>query len=224
MMKSTVQVLDLGHRDYREVWDLQKALHERRVAGQIPNTLILVEHDPVITMGRSGKGSSLLFPVDALRRRGVAFYDIERGGDATFHGPGQLVGYPIFNVKDGLAGIRPYINRLEEAIIATLAGFAIDAGRREKMVGVWTDRGKICSIGIAVKRWVSFHGFALNVNTALDYFDLIIPCGLKDVRMTSMREIMGREVALDRVKERIIESFGAVFNADTRRICSEESI
>lgn len=224
MIKSTVQVLDLGHRDYREVWDLQKALHERRVAGQIPNTLILVEHDPVITMGRSGKGSSLLFPVDALRRRGVAFYDIERGGDATFHGPGQLVGYPIFNVKDGLAGIRPYINRLEDAIITTLAGFAIDAGRREKMVGVWTDRGKICSIGIAVKRWVSFHGFALNVNTALDYFDLIIPCGLKDVRMTSMREIMGREVALDRVKERIIESFGVVFNADTRRTCSEESI
>lgn len=224
MMKSTVQVLDLGHRDYREVWDLQKALHERRVAGQIPNTLILVEHDPVITMGRSGKGSSLLFPVDALRRRGVAFYDIERGGDATFHGPGQLVGYPIFNVKDGLAGIRPYINRLEEAIITTLAGFAIDAGRREKMVGVWTDRGKICSIGIAVKRWVSFHGFALNVNTALDYFDLIIPCGLKDVRMTSMREIMGREVALERVKERVIENFGVVFSADTTRICSEEII
>ena len=219
-----MQIVDLGRRGYKEVWDLQKTLHARRVSGAIPNTLILVEHDPVITMGKSGKQDNVLFPVESLKRRGVDFYHIERGGDATFHGPGQLVGYPIFNVKDGLAGIKPFIDRLEQAVIEALARLDINAFRREKMVGVWTDRGKICSIGIAVQRWVSFHGFALNVNTALDQFDLIVPCGLKDVRMTSMREILGREVAFDIVKERIIESFGTVFGAAVRRVCLDEII
>lgn len=219
-----MQVLDLGHRDYKEAWDLQKVIYEKRVAAQIPNTLILVEHNPVVTMGRSGHDSSLLFPVDSLKGRGVAFYDIERGGDATYHGPGQLVGYPVFNVRDGLAGIKPFINKIEEAIIATLADFHIAAYRKEKMVGVWTGECKICSIGIAVKRWVSFHGFALNVNTDLGYFDLIVPCGLKNVQMTSMQQISGREIALDDVKQRVINNFGVIFDAETKRTCLEEII
>lgn len=217
-------VLDLGRRDYKEVWDLQKTVHEKRVVAQIPNTLILVEHDPVITMGRSGHGSSVLFPVESLSARGVAFYDIERGGDATFHGPGQLVGYPVFNVRDGLAGIKPFINKIEEVIIATLADFRIAACRKEKMVGVWAGERKICSIGIAVKRWVSFHGFALNVNTDLAYFDLIVPCGLKDIRMTSMQQISGREIAFGDVKQSVIDNFGVLFGAGTKRICLEEII
>ena len=217
-------ILDLGKRDYKEVWDLQKKIHERRVEGKIPNTLILVEHNPVITMGKSGKPSNVLWPVDFLKEKGVQYYEIERGGDVTYHGPGQLVGYPIFNVRDGLAGIRPFINGVEKAIISMLADFAIKGMKKEKMIGVWTERGKVCSIGIAVKRWVSFHGFALNVNTDLGYFDLIVPCGLKNVEMTSMQQILGKEVSMDEVRKRIIVNFGRIFNQDISKTCLEKVI
>ncbi len=217
-----MQTIDLGRRNYRDVWDLQKKLHAQRVSGAIPNTLILVEHDPVITMGKSGKQGNVLFPVGSLNERGVDFYNIERGGDATFHGPGQLVGYPIFNVKDGLAGIKPFIARMEEAVIATLAEFGIDGCVREKMIGVWTQTGKICSIGIAVQRWVSFHGFALNVNTDLSFFDLIVPCGLKNVEMTSMERMLGQRVPMDAVRESVIANFGKVFEQEVTDVCSNE--
>jgi len=217
-----MQIIDLGRRDYKEVWDLQKTLHARRVSGAIPNTLILVEHDPVITMGKSGKQGNVLFPVGSLKSKGVDFYHIERGGDATFHGPGQLVGYPIFNVKDGLAGIKSFIAHMEEAVIATLADFGIDGYVKEKMIGVWTQTGKICSIGIAVQRWVSFHGFALNVNTDLSYFDLIVPCGLKNVEMTSMERMLGQSVAMDKVRESAIANFSKVFEQDVTSVCSGE--
>lgn len=219
-----MQVLDLGRKDYKEVWDLQKSIHEKRAKKEIPNTLILVEHNPVITMGKSGKQANVLFPVELLKEKGVQYYEIERGGDVTYHGPGQLVGYPIFNVRDGLAGIKPFINGIEEAIIATLDDFSIKGQRKEKMIGVWTDKGKICSIGVAVKKWVSFHGFALNVNTELSYFDLIIPCGLKNVEMTSMQQILGKEVAMQDVKKSIVGSFGNVFKQDCVEICSAEAI
>ena len=205
-------ILDLGRKDYKEVWDLQKKIHERRVEEKIPDTMILVEHNPVITMGRAGKQSNVLWPLDLLKERGVQYYEIERGGDVTYHGPGQLIGYPIFNVRDGFAGIKPFINAIEKAIIAMLADFAITGMKNEKMIGVWTEEGKICSIGIAVRRWVSFHGFALNVNTDLGYFDLIVPCGLKNVEMTSMQQILGKEVSLDGVRKSIIMNFGRIFS------------
>jgi lipoate-protein ligase B len=219
-----MQVLDLERKDYKETWDLQKTIHEKRVEKKIPNTLILVEHNPVITMGKSGKQSNVLLPVDLLRKKGVQYYEIERGGDVTYHGPGQLVGYPIFNVKDGLAGIKPFINGIERAIIATLADFGIKCMKKEKMIGVWTEKGKICSIGIAVKRWVSFHGFALNVNTDLSYFDLIVPCGLKNVEMTSMQQILGKEVSMQEVKKSVVRNFNRVFNKDITEACSEKTI
>lgn len=217
-------VLDLGKKDYREVWELQKSIHEKRVSEKLPNTLLLVEHNPVITMGKSGQQSNVLFPIAFLKEKGVDFYNIERGGDATYHGPGQLVGYPIFNVRDGLAGIKPFINGIEESIIGTLLHFGIRAYKKENMIGVWTDKGKICSIGVAVKRWVSFHGFALNVNTDLSYFDLIIPCGLKNVEMTSMQQILGENVLMNEVKQRIATNFGEIFNQDIRKTCLEEII
>lgn len=219
-----MQVVDLGTRDYKEVWDLQKEIHEKRVDNKISNTLILVEHNPVITMGKSGHDSNVLFPVDFLREKGVEYFQIERGGDATYHGPGQLVGYPIFNLKDGLVGIKPFINGIESAMIATLSDFRIKGYKKEKMIGVWTSKGKVCSIGVAVKRWVSFHGFALNVNTDLNYFDLIVPCGLKNVEMTSMQQILGKEIPMEDVKKSVVRNFGKIFSQDVTEACLEKII
>ncbi len=219
-----MHVLDLGNKDYKEVWEIQKTIHEKRVKEESPNTLILVEHNPVITMGRSGQQSNVLFPVELLKEKGVDFYHIERGGDATYHGPGQLVGYPIFNVRDGLAGIKPFIAGIETAIISTLQHFGIEAYIKEKMIGVWTESGKICSIGVAVKKWVSFHGFALNVNTDMSYFDLIVPCGLKNVEMTSMQRILGKAIPMSAVKRSIVRSFGDVFEQEIKNVCLKEII
>ncbi len=219
-----MNVIDLGQKDYKEVWDLQKEIHKKRVENKIDNTLLLVEHMPVMTMGKSGKAGNLLFTPDALKAKGISYYEIERGGDVTYHGPGQLVGYPIFNVKQGLAGIRPFVNKMEDAIIRSLADFDIRAEKKEKMIGVWACGKKICSIGIAVKRWVSFHGFALNVNTNLEHFNLIIPCGLKNVTMTSMQEILRKKIEFNDVKKSIIESFSFIFQADAKGKCLDEII
>lgn len=217
-------VVDLGQKDYKEVWDIQKVIHEKRVQDKLCNTLLLVEHPPVITMGKSGKNTNLLLSPQVLEQKGIAYYEIERGGDVTYHGPGQLVGYPLFNVKKGLAGIRPFVNKMEDAIIQTLAKFGISGEKREKMIGVWAKEKKICSIGIAVKRWVSFHGFALNVNTNLDHFNLIVPCGLKNVTMTSMQEILQGEVSMDKVKQSIIDNYASVFNGVPSTKCLDEII
>jgi len=217
-----MNVVDLGTKDYKLVWDMQKVIHEKRIRNEVDDTLLLVEHEPVITMGRSGNAQHLLLSQELLRKRGVAYYEIERGGDITFHGPGQLVGYPILNIKHGLAGIRPYIERLEEVIIAVLADFGILATTKDKMIGVWTESGKICSIGVAVKRWVSFHGFALNVNTDLSFFDLIVPCGIKSVTMTSMQEILRTPTEMSDVKEKVKEHFSALFGEVIEERCLEE--
>lgn len=211
-MDDIINILDLGRRDYKEVWDMQKELHLKRVNGQIPNTLILVEHNPVVTLGKSGKSENIKIPIQLLKEKGIDFYHIERGGDATFHGPGQLVGYPIFNIKQGLVGIKRFIDMIEDAIIGVLADFGIKAEKREHLIGVWTEMGKICSIGVAVRRWVSFHGFALNVNIDLRYFDLINPCGLKDIKMASMQKIIGHEVPMNDVKKSTIKNFKLVFS------------
>ncbi len=219
-----MQVVDLGQQDYYQVWNMQKALHAKRVDGAIVDTLLLVEHNPVITLGKSGKSDNILIPETLLKEKGVDFYQIERGGDATYHGPGQLVGYPIFNIKERLAGIRSFIEKIEEVIIATLDRFSIKADKKEKMIGVWVGSGKICSIGIAVKKWVSFHGFALNVNTDLQYFDLIHPCGFKNIKMTSMAEILKKNVSMNAVKDRVIEGFSVVFENGIEERCLEEII
>jgi lipoate-protein ligase B len=219
-----VNVVDLSIRDYKEVWDLQKALHQKRVDLTIDDTLLLVEHDHVLTMGKSGKRENLLIPQHLLEEKGVAYYEIERGGDITYHGPGQLVGYPIMNVKQGLAGIRPYIERLQIVLIRTLHDFGIEGIVRDKMIGVWTESGKICSIGIAVKQWVSFHGFALNVNTDLSYFNMINPCGMSQTAMTSMQRELKNEVSFEEVKRSVIEHFGIVFDRTMEAACLEKII
>lgn len=219
MTMEKIYILDLGRMGYREAWDLQKAVHQKRVDDKIPDTLILVEHDPVVTMGKSGKDQNLLLPVEQLKARGVDFFNIERGGDVTYHGPGQLVGYPIFNIRQGLAGIKPFIGRIEDAIVLTLGEFGVNARKKEKMIGVWTDAGKICSIGVAVQRWVSFHGFALNVSTDLNFFNFIVPCGLAGVKMTSVKDILKKEIGLDEVKISIRKSFGALFGKESEVAC-----
>jgi lipoyl(octanoyl) transferase len=217
-------VVDLGHQDYKEVWELQKIIHAKRVDNSINDTLILVEHNHVITMGKSGKGKNLLIPENLLKEKGIVYYEIERGGDITYHGPGQLVGYPIVNIRDGLVGIKPFIEKIEDAIIATLAEFGIPGHKQEKMIGVWTGDRKICSIGVAVKRWVSFHGFALNVNTDMSYFDYIVPCGIKNVTMTSMQKILNKELAFDEVKKVVSKKFGIIFNKAIQERCLDELI
>jgi len=219
-----LNILDLGQKDYKEVWDLQKVIHKKRMENKIADTFILVEHNPVITMGKSGREKNLLIPFKFLENKGIAYYQIERGGDVTYHGPGQLVGYPIFNIKEGLIGIKPFIEKIEDVIISTLAEFDIKGEKKEKMIGVWSQKGKICSIGIAVQRWVSYHGFAFNVNTDLKYFDYIVPCGLKDVAMTSIQEILKKEISMDEVKKIIIKNFGILFNKNVEQRCLEELI
>jgi len=186
-----LDVRDLGVVPYGEALDLQRRLAEERIAGRIPDTLLLLEHPPVITLGRGWKQSSLPVDPEGLRRRGIDVFEIERGGDVTYHGPGQLVGYPILDLQAHTPDLHWYLRQLEAALIAALAGFGIAAERNAGYTGVWTQGRKIASIGIHVKQWVTWHGFALNVTTDLSPFSLIVPCGIPDVVMTSIEREAG---------------------------------
>ncbi len=190
-MTGALEVRDLGRVPYGEALELQRTLAEDRIAGRIPDTLLLLEHPPVITLGRGTRQTSLPIDPEALRRRGVEVFEIERGGDVTYHGPGQLVGYPIIDLQQHKPDLHWYLRRLEDVLISSLAGFGIPAERREKYTGVWTRGRKIASIGIHVRQWVTWHGFALNVTTDLSPFSLIVPCGIPDVVMTSIEKEAG---------------------------------
>jgi lipoyl(octanoyl) transferase len=180
-------VADLGRRAYGEVLELQRSLCQRRIAGEIPeDLLLLVEHEPVVTLGRGTRAQSLPLPPTDLERRGIPVFEVERGGDVTFHGPGQLVGYPIVDLRQHRQDLHWYLRRLEAGLIGALGSLGIQAGTNPGLTGVWTRGRKLASIGIHVKQWVTFHGFALNVTTDLSYFDLIVPCGIRDVIMTSV--------------------------------------
>jgi lipoate-protein ligase B len=211
-------LIDFGRFPYEDSWRLQKDLLRKRIEEEIPDTLILVEHDPVFTLGRKGSKDNLLVSPEFLKKKGVSLFHVERGGDITFHGPGQLVGYPIFHLKRGLAGVREFVRRLEETLIRTITRFGVPARRIDRLTGVWVGDEKIVSIGVAVKRWVTFHGFAFNVSTDLSYFDWIIPCGLRGKHMTSLSKILGRKVELDEVKPMLIESFKEVFSVKFKKV------
>jgi lipoate-protein ligase B len=186
-------VQDLGVRAYAEVLELQRTLARQRLAGEIiDDQLLLVEHEPVVTLGRGTRPESLPLTAAELSRRGIQQYEVERGGDVTFHGPGQLVGYPILNLREHREDLHWYLRTLEEALIRALDALGVGAERNPGLTGVWTRNRKIASIGIHVKQWVTYHGFALNVNTDLSYFDLIVPCGIRDVTMTSVAMELGR--------------------------------
>lgn len=203
-----------GRIEYGEAYELQKRLLEKKLSGESRDFLILAEHEPVITLGRGFKKNNLLLGRDALLKRGISAYDIERGGDATYHGPGQLVGYPLFDLTRRGRDLRIYIASLEEVIISTLADFKISAERKEGGIGVWHNGKKIASIGVAVKKWVSYHGFALNIFTDLKNFSFINPCGLDYNVMTSMESILGYRTPLREVEERITGHFCDIFSLE----------
>ncbi|MGL4610835.1 MAG: lipoyl(octanoyl) transferase LipB [Trueperaceae bacterium] len=211
-MNEPFEVRDLGTLDYKAAWEVQFETHRAVVEGRQPPTLLLVEHPPVITFGRKGGRENLRVTEDFLKEKGFALYDIERGGDITYHGPGQLVGYPIFRVG---RSARAFLRKIEESLVNMLVGYGLETQGSPGYAGVLFGEGlKIASIGVAIKRDVSFHGFALNVSTNLNHFNYIVPCGLTDKTMTSMTQQLGREIYLDEVKPNVVKAFEDVFVGD----------
>lgn len=229
-----VEFKDLGQMAYKEAWDYQEQLLQEAVgiktalrnqagtgvaadALTTGHHLLFVEHPPVYTLGKSGDISNVLLSEEEMTARGIDFYKINRGGDITFHGPEQLVGYPILDLEKFYTDIGRYLRNIEEMIILTLAEYGIEAGRSPGETGVWIDAGikgqerKICAIGVRSSRWVTMHGFALNVNTDLSYFDNIIPCGIKDKQVSSIERELGRKVDMEEVKEKVRRNFERVF-------------
>jgi lipoate-protein ligase B len=205
-------VLNLEVEPYERVWHLQHRLVEARQQGRIDDILVLLEHEAVITVGRAGDMGHILAPSDELQTAGIAIYRIERGGDVTYHGPGQLVGYPILSLERYHFGVADYMHALEEVLIRTLADFGVMAHRREGIIGVWTQQGKIAALGARIERGVTYHGFALNVAPNLEHFKLIVPCGLKDAQATSMNHELNQPVSLQAVRQCVIWHIGDVFS------------
>ena len=206
--------VNLGLRPYAAALELQRAVAQARISGALgEDILLLVEHPPVVTLGRSSKagGANLLASPRVLASRGVELFEVERGGDVTFHGPGQLVGYPIIDLKRHKLDLHWYLRRVEEALIEALAEYGIEGERSAGYTGVWTHGRKIASIGVHARDWVTWHGFALNVATDLSYFDLIVPCGIPEVAMTSIDRERGVETPMESVRRSVSEAFGRVF-------------
>ncbi|PJA26242.1 MAG: octanoyltransferase [candidate division Zixibacteria bacterium CG_4_9_14_3_um_filter_46_8] len=206
-----LNVITPGLVDYGEALHIQYDMVAQRAAGEIDDTLILLEHNPVITFGRGGKQENVLATTERLKEKGVKVYKIERGGDVTFHGPGQLVGYPIIDLNRRGRDMHKYLRDLETVLIETLKVFGLEAGRKEKFTGVWNDNSKLAAIGVAVRRWISYHGFALNVNNDLSYFGLINPCGITDAGVSSLSSMLGRRVEIAEVIQTVIEKFAEFF-------------
>ena len=232
-MSAELSVIGLGRMPYGEALTLQRTLAQRRIQRSLArDLLLLVEHPPVITLGRGAHPENMTAPHEFLEARGVELYTVERGGDVTFHGPGQLVGYPIFDLTEHRPDLHWFLRALEEALIVALAQCGISAERRPGYTGVWTggQARKIASIGVHVKQWVTWHGFALNVVTDLSYFDLIVPCGIPDVTMTSMQRELAENgprdlwgIALDAVVLGFAQVFGQRPQMETLETVSGES-
>jgi len=216
--------IDLGLKDYKECWDIQEAFlkevsdDKRETRKPSPkNHFLLVEHPHVYTLGKSGDEKNLLGHGDFLKKIDATFYKINRGGDITYHGPGQLVGYPIIDLEFHKIGVREYIEKMEDAIIAILAEYGLTGGRKEGATGVWLNAShrvrarKICAIGVRVSHYVTMHGFALNVNTNMRYFNYINPCGFSSSDVTSIQQELGREIPMDEVKKLVMEKFNKVY-------------
>jgi len=197
--------LDLGRMEYGAALELQRSLAARRAKDEVPDILILLEHDPVITLGRKTTHEN-------FKAQEVPVFEVERGGDATFHGPGQLVGYPIIQLEDH--DVRRHVRIIEEALIRTTRKFGVEGERRDGHPGVWVRGKKLASVGVAVKDWVTYHGFALNVSTELSYFNLIRPCGLDPSTMTSISQVLGRNVRFGEVKESVRAEFSSAMGKD----------
>lgn len=233
IINKKVKFIDLGQKDYKETWDYQEELFADTVALKIqnrkngpehqqvtPNYLLFVEHPHVYTLGKSGELSHLLLDEDSLAKKNATFYKINRGGDITYHGPGQLVGYPLLDLDNFFTDIHKYLRYLEEAIILTLSDYGITAGRIEGLTGVWLDHEKqenprkICALGVKSSRWVTMHGFAFNVNADLSYFNNIVPCGISDKAVTSMHLELGEAVNETEVKEKLKNHIAKLFEME----------
>ena len=233
-MNKQIIVKDLGYKDYKETWDYQESLFEEIVELKrknraentdlpTPNYFLFVEHPHVYTLGKSGHIENLLIDEAALAKKGASFYKINRGGDITYHGPGQIVGYPIIDLENFFTDIHKYLRLLEEVIIRTLADYGIKGERSEGETGVWLDVGtpfarKICAMGVRASRWITMHGFALNVNTDLGYFDNIIPCGIRGKAVTSLNvELSKEKVDTEEVKRYILKHFEEIFGVSIKK-------
>ncbi len=233
-MNKQVAVEDLGLMDFGECWEEQerrfqgildiKIRNRREDAGLVtPNYFLFVEHPHVFTLGKSGDKTNLLASKEILESRGASFYHINRGGDITYHGPGQIVGYPILDLENFFTDIHKYLRLLEEMVILTLANYGLKGERSKGETGVWLDVGtprarKICAMGVRASRWVTMHGFAFNVNTDLSYFDLMIPCGIRDKGVTSLQAELGRALPTREVKARLLHHFMELFEAETQAV------
>ena len=225
-----VKITELGFLPYREAWDIQEEYFSNTIAVKrqnrqldssilTENHLLLVEHPPVFTLGKSGKIDHLLLKEEVLKSKGIAFFKTNRGGDITFHGPGQLVGYPILDLDNFFTDIHKYLRYLEEIIIKTLSDFGLNSARSDGETGVWLDLDtpfarKICAMGVRASRWVTMHGFALNINTDLSYFDYIVPCGIQGKGVTSIAKELKREVDPSIVKAAVLKNFSEVFEVE----------
>jgi lipoyl(octanoyl) transferase len=200
-----------GLTNYADAHALQEDLHERRKNNDIPDMLLLLEHRHVITLGRAANRANVL--VDEKRRKdlGVEFFETGRGGDVTYHGPGQLVGYPIIKLAPDRCDVRRYVRDLEEVLIRTAGDFGIEAGRIDGLIGIWAGAEKLAAIGVRISRWVTMHGFAFNVNTDLNYFSLIVPCGIRDHCVTSIEKLLGAPLEMGSVVSSVTRHFGEVF-------------
>lgn len=234
-MKEEIIVCKLGQVAYEPAWQLQKQVQAELVKAKreqpprrVPHVMLLLEHPPVFTLGKSGDAQHLLVSEAMLKQRGASFFRIDRGGDITFHGPGQLVGYPILDLDRFSPDIHLYLRNLEETIMRTCAGFGVDSGRVEGKTGVWLGAGaeerKICAMGIRCSRWVTMHGFALNVNTDLSYFSYIVPCGIVNKKVTSLAEELGHPVDEAAVVDPLLATFSEVFDAQITALPEQASI
>jgi lipoate-protein ligase B len=208
-------VLWQGRVPYSRALDLQMKICELKKRGFNKDVLLLLEHPPTITLGRSGNLENLLVSEKALRSRGIDFWHVDRGGDITFHGPGQLVGYPILALRPRERDVRAYMHHLEESLIRLMARYGIEATRDSRFTGVWTSMGKIAAMGVHLSRWITRHGFALNVHTDLAYYDLIVPCGIAGRKVDSMQAHLSRIIDLEEVAKRYVREFGDVFKRNT---------
>ena len=209
-----IEVRRLGRIGYAEGLELQKQLVEQRKAGQIPDQLLLLEHPPVITLGVKTRNNqtNIVATPEALAEEGVSVFETGRGGDVTYHGPGQLVGYPIIDLKPDRCDVHKYVRDLEEVMIRAAAAFGVEAGRLPGLTGAWVGNEKLAAIGVRISKWVTSHGFAFNVNTALDHFDFIVPCGISDRGVTSLQKLLGRPVDMAEVADAVEVAFRSIFS------------
>lgn len=213
----------LGLTDYDPVWKLQRQINEYKQSHKSEDIILLTQHNHVYTLGKSGDRDHLLINSDKLQKEKISYHEIDRGGDLTYHGPGQLVCYPILDLKNFYLDSHKYLRDLEEVIIRMLKSYGIDSQRDEGFTGVWVGEEKICAIGIKITRWITMHGLALNVNNDLQYFDNIIPCGIFHKGVTGIKKILGREIGFEDLISNVVRSFGEVFNAEMVP-CEEEQL